>query len=140
MSKAGTPAVPRLPKPAEEPQRAASVSFSPLFATKALEELEDAKRVANEFMVERASMDDVTDSQRLVQALMRWLILLSLSYIHALVVFATLREDHGKREISHLSTKELRALARSPNPAKSFNIKSSTSHLSKILIPRARQS
>lgn len=57
MSNVGTPAAPRLPKPAEEPQSAASTgSFSLPTLWRPLDELEDAKRVANEFMVERASV------------------------------------------------------------------------------------
>lgn len=56
-SKAGTPSLPRLPKPAVDPQAAASAtpapnsSFSVLLGM-ALEELLDAKRVANVFMAE----------------------------------------------------------------------------------------
>ena len=52
ISNAGTPSLPRLPKPAVDPQRAASPLYSSfsLLVGIALEELEDAKRVANEFM------------------------------------------------------------------------------------------
>lgn len=52
-SNVGTPSLPRLPNPAVDPQVAASApysSFSELFGI-ALEELLDAKRVANVFIV-----------------------------------------------------------------------------------------
>ncbi|KAF8301111.1 hypothetical protein DL93DRAFT_2090838 [Clavulina sp. PMI_390] len=56
---------------------------------------------------------------------------------HVFIVLVGALGPSQKREISRLTTKQLRALSNSPNPIQSFNLKSTTSHLSKILIPRA---
>jgi hypothetical protein len=143
ISNAGTPTLPRLPKPAAEPQSAGSIKpLSPSGTSLKLDELGEEKRAANEFMAGRAYADgrfSQAPHALVPKKLMHIPASLLVPCICALLVLSTYAgASRPKRDLARLTYKELRLLTTSPEPSRNVNVKSADSHLSKILIPRPR--